>query len=352
MSTFREGYTTGTCAAAAAKAAALLLEKKRAPKSVTVVLPGGDRATLPVLYAKKRQGAAEAAVRKDAGDDPDITNGAVVVAAVSWTDRDDVLFAAGEGVGTVTKPGLSLRPGEPAINPVPRRMIRKALREVTERGVRVTISIPGGKALAAKTFNPRLGIAGGLSIIGTSGRVRPFSCPALRASLLCLLGVAASSGVTAPVFVPGRIGGRAAGRHLRLAEDRIIEVGNEWGFMLDQIKEYGFKRILILGHPGKLAKLAGGEWDTHSARSGSALPRVARLAAAALGRTLPETTTVEGVFSMLDGKDRKRVGDILARRIRAAVRKRLGAGPGLAVVLVDMKGEILGTSGGLKRWES
>lgn len=352
MSALREGYTTGTCAAAAAKAAALLLEKRRAPKTVTVLLPGGDRATLPVLYAKKRQGAAEAAVRKDAGDDPDITHGAVVVATVSWTDRDEVLFAAGEGVGTVTKPGLSLRPGEPAINPVPRRMIREALREVTQRGVCVTISIPGGKALAEKTFNPRLGIAGGLSIIGTSGRVRPFSCPALRASLRCFLAVAASAGVTAPVFVPGRIGERAARRHFRLAEERIIEVGNEWGFMLEEIKQYSLQGLLVLGHPGKLAKLASGEGDTHSARSGSALPRVARLAASVLGRAAPETTTVEGLFSLLGREEKKRLGDSLARRIRAAVRKRTGAGPRLAVVLVDMKGEIIGTSGGLKPWES
>ena len=356
----REGFTTGTCAAAAAKAAALFLAGKGRPESVDVLLPDGERVTLPVLYAKKNGVAAVAAVRKDAGDDPDITDGCTVVASVSWDSGDKgdagddagvVVIEAGEGVGVVTKPGLSVAPGEAAVNPVPRRMIKEALRSVTDRGVRVTLSIPGGEMLAAKTFNPRLGIAGGLSILGTSGRVRPFSCPALRASLQCLLGMTAASGVTAPVFVPGRIGKRAAKRHFRVGCGQVVEVGNEWGFVLDILREHPFSALLILGHPGKLAKLAFGRWDTHSSRSESAAAGVADVAARTLRRTVAGSGTVEGVFSLLEPREREQVGNVLAGMVRRAVGERVGRGVETAVVLVDMKGDIIGMEGDLKPWQ-
>ena len=142
-------------------------------------------------------------------------------------------FVAGEGVGTVTKPGLQVPPGEPAINPVPRQMILAAIRDVTARGVRVEISLPGGREIAAKTFNPRLGIEGGLSILGTTGIVRPYCTRALQDALKCTLDVAAACGVTAPVLVPGNIGASAARRHFSLREEQVIEAGNEWGFVLD-----------------------------------------------------------------------------------------------------------------------
>jgi cobalt-precorrin-5B (C1)-methyltransferase len=352
MKTLRGGFTTGTCAAAAAKAAVLLLLGRRAPRKVEILLPEGERVVLPVLRAKRKKGSAEAAVRKDAGDDPDITNGSAIVASVSWREDGRIVIAAGEGVGIVTKPGLSVAPGEAAVNPVPRRMILEALREVTDRGARVTLSIPGGEALAAKTFNPRLGIKGGLSILGTSGRVRPFSCPALRTSLKCLLDVAVSSGVRAPVFVPGRIGERAARRHFRVGAEQVVEVGNAWGFMLDSARGRGFEGLLVLGHPGKLAKLAAGEWDTHSSRSSSAATRVARLAEELLGRPLAETPTVEGIIAMLDEREWNRLGKVLAAKIRKAVAARSGREMEIAVVLVDMRGEIFGRDGDLKRWLS
>ena len=188
----RSGYTTGTCAAAAAKAAAKVLLGGPAPQAVEVPLPDGTRAVLPALYARRRGGEAEAAVRKDAGGDADATHGSVVTASLTWAQGGDVTFVAGDGVGTVTKPGLSVPPGEPAVNPVPRAMIRAAIREVTELPVRVVLSIPGGKELAQKTFNPRLGVAGGLSILGTTGRVRPYCRTALRDALSCALDVAAA----------------------------------------------------------------------------------------------------------------------------------------------------------------
>ena len=225
---------------------------------VEIPLPGGTRIALPVAYVRPAAGGAEAAVVKDAGDDPDVTNGALVTATVAWTAGDGVEFAAGDGVGTVTKPGLAIPPGEPAINPVPRRMIAEAVREVTPRGVRVTVAIPGGAELARKTFNPRIGVLGGLSILGTTGIVRPFSCSAMRESLRCSLDVAAAAGVRAPVFVPGHIGERAARAHFRVADEQVVEVGNEWGFALDEALRRPFADLLIAGPPGKAGEADGG----------------------------------------------------------------------------------------------
>jgi cobalt-precorrin-5B (C1)-methyltransferase len=350
MSKLRSGFTTGTCAAAAAKAAAMFLFDGTALKAVEITIPEGDRVVMPLLYVRENHGSAEAAVRKDAGDDPDVTNGVTVIASVARIEGDEVVIAAGEGVGTVTKPGLSVPPGEPAINPGPRRMIRDAVREVTDHGIRVTIAIPGGREIAARTFNPRLGIIDGLSILGTSGRVRPFSCSALRTSLKCLLDVAVACGIRAPVFVPGHIGQRAASRNFSLTSGQVIEVSNEWGFMLNCAAGQDFEAIMVLGHPGKLAKLAMGEWDTHSARSKSALPFVSDLAGDILAGRMQEIPTVDGIFSALSIQERKELGDVLAGRVRMAIGERVGSRMETAVVLVNMQGEIIGSDGDLKRW--
>ena len=350
MSKLRSGFTTGTCAAAAAKAAVLALAGKSVVEGIDITLPDGENATLPIAYVRTGKGFAEAAVRKDAGDDPDMTDGVMVIASVTWLEEGGIVFHAGEGVGTVTKPGLQIEAGEPAINPVPRRMVRDAIRAVTDRGVAVTLSIPGGRERAAKTFNPRLGITGGLSILGTSGRVRPFSCPALRASLKCLLDVAAAGGVTAPVFVPGHIGERAAKRHFRVVPGQVVEVSNEWGFMLDCAVAQHFEALMALGHPGKLAKLAMQEWDTHSSRSKSAVPFVSELGECVLGRRPDASATVEGIFSGLPEAEKKSLGDALADRIRHAVERRIGERFAVAVVLVDMQGQWLGSEGDLRPW--
>lgn len=352
MTQLRSGLTTGTCAAAAAKAAVTLLLEEAPQGEVEVALPEGDRVVVPLVYVRGDRTRAEAAVCKDAGDDPDITNGLHVIASVTRIEEDDVMIAAGDGVGTVTKPGLSMAVGEPAINPIPRLMIRKAVREVTDRGIKVTISIPGGREIAEKTFNPRLGIIGGLSILGTSGRVRPFSCPALRTSLKCLLDVAGACGIRAPILVPGHIGRRAVRRHFLVSSGQVIEVSNEWGFMLDYASGQKFEVLMALGHPGKMAKLAMGEWDTHSSRSKSAVPFVYDLALAesVIGRKMKEMPTVEGIFSVLSGPEQKKLGDVLAQRIQKNISMRIGVGLQIAVVLVNMRGDIIGNSGDLTRW--
>jgi cobalt-precorrin-5B (C1)-methyltransferase len=229
-------------------------------------------------------------------------------------------------------------------------MIREAVREVTDLGLRVTISIPGGQALAEKTFNPRLGVKGGLSILGTSGIVRPFSTSAIRDSLVCALRVADASGVTAPVFVPGRIGERAAMRMFNLEEAQLIETGNEWGFILDRAGDYGFGRLLVVGHPGKLAKLPDDQWDTHSSRSRSAAPFVETLALEIIGRPPTSSATVEAIFAELPAEDRERLAVKLAALLGDSIRRRMGSTCEISVVLVNLRGELLGTSGDLSPW--
>lgn len=346
------GYTTGACAAAAAKAALVaLLGGTHPPAEVEIPFPGGERHALPVVFVGRRHQGAEAGVCKDAGDDPDITNGSLVMAFVEWGGQGDVVFAGGEGVGTVTKKGLSVPPGQPAINPGPRKMIRNALRELTDRPLRVTISIAGGRQMAQKTYNPRLGIVNGLSILGTTGRVRPFSCQALKCSLVCELDVARAAGVLAPVLVPGHIGERSARERLTLSAEQVIEVGNQWGFLLERLPSYPFPHTLLWGHPGKLAKLADKQWDTHSSRSRPAVEVVRRLSRAAQALNSAEHTTTEGLFAALDRSERSRLGEMLASDIARAAEEKAAGASMISVVLVNMQGDVLGVHGDLSLWK-
>ncbi len=223
---------------------------------------------------------------------------------------------------------------------------------MTDRGISVIVSVPDGEKLAQKTFNPRLGIVGGISILGTTGRVRPFSCKAIRETIRCVIDVAAAGKVDLPVLVPGHIGMRAARRLFpNIGEERIIEVSNEWGFAIDEIKKHAFRAILILGHPGKLAKVAQGEWDTHSSRSKSALPYVVRTARETTGVLCDGVPTVEGVFAALSGGDKRRLGDHIAGAVREAIGMRLSGLAPVAVVLVDLQQNLLGQEGDTTPWQ-
>lgn len=354
MSELREGYTTGTCAAAAAKAAVQLLADAGAVlKRVKISLPDGDAVWLPLAYARSDGCSATAAVQKDAGDDPDVTHGALIEATVAWLDNANgrIEFCAGEGVGTVTKPGLSVPPGEPAITPAPRRMIQTAVREITSRGVRVEIAIPGGKELARKTFNERLGVVGGLSILGNSGRVRPFSHEAIQATVGCALNVAEASGVRNLVLVPGRIGENAARRHFHLTSGQIIEVSNEWGVALQRAGELNFKSMLMVGHPGKLAKLAAGQFQTHSSRSESPVRYLERFGFEVLNRQPPvQCNTTEELMGLLSADERLFLANALAAEIALAAKVKIGRDLCPAVCLVNLRGDILGGSGDLNPW--
>jgi cobalt-precorrin-5B (C1)-methyltransferase len=351
MSALKEGYTTGACAAAAAKAAVMVLCGEAAPEVVEIPMPDGKRVTFPVQSIQSSENACEVAIRKHAGDDPDITDRLCVAAQVRFTEGHEVTFEAGEGVGVITKPGLSLPPGEPAINPGPRSMIRSAIAEVSGRGVHVRISIPGGNELAGRTFNPRLGIVGGLSILGTTGKERPYSVPALEESLKCALAVAAACGVTAPVLVPGNIGERAARKNFRLGAEQVVQVSNLWGFMLEETARYPFGRVLVLGHPGKLAKLINGEWNTHSGKSGSAVPIVKRLGEKIMGNPIPESQTVEGIFQALPEPECRDLAQALCSRIVSSVAKKLDPKQMAAAAIINMKGDLLGSAGDLSSWQ-
>ncbi|MDR1873492.1 MAG: cobalt-precorrin-5B (C(1))-methyltransferase CbiD [Synergistaceae bacterium] len=267
MTPLREGVSTGSCAAAAAKAAALWLSTGRCPERVEVGTPLGRTLCLDVVpYFPGCCG-----VVKDAGDDPDATNGLTVVVRVDLPDDppddsgDAVEFRAGEGVGVVTLPGLKVPVGEPAINPVPRRMIAEAVREVVgPRAAVVTVSVPGGEEVAKRTFNPRLGVVGGISILGTTGVVRPMDERAIFDSLSLELNTHAAQGKRIVALTFGNTGESALRRAFGLRGRCVLQVGNCVGFVLDEAQRLGFERVLLCGHPGKLLKVAAGSFNTHN----------------------------------------------------------------------------------------
>jgi cobalt-precorrin-5B (C1)-methyltransferase len=270
--TLRPGWTTGTCSAAAAKAAAAALVSGRPQERVEVGLPRtGRRVAFPVARCDLGDGWAEAGVVKDAGDDPDVTHGAHLTARVSLQAEPGIRLEGGEGVGTVTRPGLGLAVGGPAINPVPRRQITAAVGEVVDlsvRGAHVVISVPGGERLARKTTNPRLGIVGGISILGTTGIVRPFSTAAWRVSVEQAVDVIAALGLgTVVLSTGGRTEQAAMQLYPDLDEVCFVEVGDFTGHALRRATAKGLDRCVFVGMAGKLAKLGAGVMMTHWTRS-------------------------------------------------------------------------------------
>jgi len=270
----RTGWTTGTCAAAAAKAAACALVSREPQARVDVKLPGKGRERRVEFDVERCDlGAswAEAVVIKDAGDDPDVTDGAHLTARVSWREERGLVLDRGDGVGIVTKPGLGLPVGGPAINDVPRRMISYSIEEVIdpqERGVRVVISVPGGEEMAEKTTNARLGIDGGISILGTTGIVRPFSTAAWAASVVQAIGVMGAQGHKTFVLSTGGLTEKAAMRLLpELEEVNFVEVGDFTGQAIKMAVENGLERCFFVGMAGKISKLAAGVMMTHWTRS-------------------------------------------------------------------------------------
>ena len=270
----RTGWTTGTCAAAAAKAAARALASGEPQARVDVKVPGKGRQRRVAFDLERCDlgpSWAEAVVIKDAGDDPDVTDGAHLTARVSWREEPGLELERGDGVGLVTRPGLGLPVGGPAINAVPRRMISYSVEEVLdpqERGVRVVISVPGGERMAEKTTNARLGIVGGISILGTTGIVRPFSTAAWAASVVQAIGVMGAQGHKTFVLSTGGLTEKAAMRLLPdLEEVNFIEVGDFTGQAIKKAVENGLERCFFVGMAGKISKLAAGVMMTHWTRS-------------------------------------------------------------------------------------
>ena len=329
----RFGYTTGTCAAAAAKAAAILLLTGDAPGSVPIRTPKGIDLDLPVLEPVRGDGFASCAIRKDSGDDPDVTDGVLVFARAAFDPEPGVRIDGGVGVGRVTKPGLKQKVGEAAINPVPREMIRLAVGEIAEefgctKGLSVVISIPEGVALAEKTFNPRLGIEGGISILGTSGIVEPMSEDALVDSIALEIRQRRALGDTRLVLTPGNYGADFLKERYGIADERIVKCSNYIGDALEAAIGAGFSEVLLCGHIGKFVKLSGGIFNTHS-KHGDHRAELMAAAAAEAGadadtqKAMGDCVTTDEMLRILEEAGvLSGTVDALKRRIDAALSAR------------------------------
>ncbi|HUK61119.1 MAG TPA: cobalt-precorrin-5B (C(1))-methyltransferase [Stellaceae bacterium] len=348
----RRGWSTGACAAAAARAAFEALVSGQFPDPVTIALPGGERPRFALAVKERRNGMARAGIIKDAGDDPDVTHGATVIAEVTRASRGaGVVFHAGEGVGTVTLPGLPLAVGEPAINPGPRAIIAAALGEVEPApDVEVTLSIPGGATLAARTMNARLGIIGGLSILGTTGIVVPYSCSAWIASIERGIDVARAAGVTHIAAATGRTSEAAVQRLHGLAELALIDMGDFAGGVLKYLRRHPVPRLTLAGGIAKMTKLAEGHLDLHSARSRIGGTEIARrLARIGVPETVvaadDEGASVGAAMAALEAPLAEAFAASVAADARQVALDRLGPGIAVDVVLFDRAGKLLAHAG-------
>lgn len=349
----RRGWTTGACATAAAKAAFAALLTGEFPDPVEVTLPRGERPSFALAMTRRDNDSTSAGVIKDAGDDPDVTHGALVVATVRLgAPGSGVTFRAGQGVGTVTRPGLPMPPGEPAINPVPRRMMRDAIAEVAAAAGRaadadVEIAIPGGERLAAKTLNGRLGIVGGLSILGTTGIVVPYSCSAWIHSIHRGVDVARAAGLTHIAGSTGAASETAVQKLHALPEIALIDMGDFVGGMLKYVRAHPLPRVTIAGGVGKMSKLAQGLTDLHSKRGAvdrAALARLAQAAggSAALCARIVAANNAAEAFALAQAEGIA-LGDEVARAAKAtAARIVAGRGVAIEVAVFDRDGNLVG----------
>lgn len=263
---WKMGYTTGSCAAGAAKAACLRLKDEQLKSTVEIPLPSGERLNLPLKWVEKESSWGKAGIIKDAGDDPDVTHGLEIQAKVRiLANQGEISIHGGKGVGIVTKKGLQVPVGESAINPVPQLMIRNAVREVFPgEEIEVVIEVPEGERTAQQTLNPRLGIVGGISILGTTGIVRPMSEDAFKNSILPELDQAIAYGHQTIILTPGHYGFRTATEKLKIPAEAIVQMSNFVGFILEEAAYRKIENVILLGHIGKLIKVAGGIFHTHN----------------------------------------------------------------------------------------
>ncbi|MHA6531520.1 cobalt-precorrin-5B (C(1))-methyltransferase [Paenibacillus sp. BAC0078] len=350
----RRGYTTGACAAAAAKGAALLLITGEFPQTVDIDLPAGFRHTFG-LTGWQRHGDASAvcATVKDAGDDPDATHQARIEAAVSWRDAPGVEIDGGKGVGRVTKPGLPVAVGEAAINPVPRRMIQEAVSEVLEehgaaRGLRVVISVPEGEAIALKTLNPRLGVLGGISILGTRGVVTPFSTEAYKASVVQAISVAAAMGNKQIILTTGGSSEKyAQAMFAGLPEEAFIQMGEYVGFSLEHAKAHGITKVTLVGMAGKYSKVAQGAMLIHSKNASVDFGFLARIAAESgagekLVQEIAAANTASQVVDLMTEAGNDGFFEQLCVHACRQCLEHMNGNMTVEMVLITMKGRVLG----------
>ena len=343
MKELREGFTTGSCAAACALASCLWREEGECPPRVSITVPEG-RQYAPQIHPL---GLYRCAVYKDAGDDPDITGGCEVWAEVIPGPGDGpVVFRAGEGVGVITLPGLKLPVGEAAINPVPRRMIRDAVRSVYGcRSAEVIVGITGGRELAEKTFNPRLGVEGGLSVLGTTGIVRPMSEEAFTETIRTEMRQRRTMGQSRAALVFGSQGEKAL---LAVRPDAAcIQIGNYVGMALDCAAELGFERVLLAGQPGKMVKVSGGCMQTHSrfgdGRREALCAHLALMGApSGLLKTVMEAVTLDGLIPAVREAGYEGVWERLCAAASRYASARTGGAVRIDILMMDGQGSILG----------
>jgi cobalt-precorrin-5B (C1)-methyltransferase len=352
----RRGWTTGACATAAARAAFAALLTGRFPDPVTIRLPRGEGPSFGLALAELRDGVARAGIVKDAGDDPDVTQGALIIAELAWAaPGSGIGFRAGEGIGTVTRPGLPLGVGEPAINPAPRAMIREALADVAEANgspppdVTVTIAIPGGELLAQRTMNARLGIVGGLSVLGTTGIVVPYSCSSWIHAIHRGIDVARAAGLNHIAAATGTTSERAVQRFYDLPDHALIDMGDFVGGTLKYLRRRPVARLTLAGGFAKLAKLACGHLDLHSSRSrvdGAALARL--LAAVGADRAVVEAAAnSDSAAEILGvaGDQGSALAEAVARQAREVALATLCGATAVEVGVVDRAGKFLALVG-------
>lgn len=353
----RTGYTTGSCAAAAAKAAAQMLLSGEEIRQVALMTPKKICLYLDVERITRGKDVVSCAVRKDSGDDPDVTNGVYVYAEVRKTVEPGVVLDGGEGVGRVTKKGLEQKVGEAAINKVPRQMIREAVLEQKERyaydgGFSVVISIPEGKELAAKTFNPRLGIEGGISVLGTSGIVEPMSEKALTDTIYLEMKMLKENGADWCYVVPGNYGSDFLQETLGYDGNLAVKCSNYIGDVIDDAVNLQMKGILFIGHIGKLVKVAAGIMNTHSRQADGRMEVLASHAACVgvgqeiIQRIMDSITTTEALELLKEENLLETVMESVMRRIAFHLKQRAGGKLMIGAIVFSLEEGILGKTAG------
>lgn len=347
----REGVSTGSCMTAGAVASAIWQTTGKCPEVTAIEAPIGRTLYVETVPVEENT----CMVIKDAGDDPDVTGGCQVITKVEiFPENGPITFLGGEGIGTVTQDGLKISKGNPAINPVPRQMTEQHLRNIIgEKAARVTVSIPGGEELAKKTFNPRLGIVGGLSILGTTGIVRPMSEEAMKDSLLAELTMYKKQGFDSIVFVLGATGEQALKDYYG-EFGCVLQVSNYIGDMLDEACEMGFTRILIGGFVGKLVKVAGGTMNTHSHISDGRLETICTHAALAGAdretlRRILDCVTTRKAIEILEEKNLMEIWKPMADRAADFCIKRTRNLSEVAIVFLDNQHKIMAESRNIQK---
>ena len=358
-SELRTGFTTGACAAAAAKAATLALTSGVVTE-VTLRASTGEQIKIPIEKCEVMgRTTARASVLKDSGDDAkyDVTHGIEIIADVSLRNGTGVKVRGGDGIGVVTRPGLPVAIGEPAINPAPQKMIIESVQEIlpSDMEAEIVISIPDGKKLANKTYNPRLGIVGGISLLGTTGIVRPRSLSAFIATIATEIDVAIAEGHSRLILVPGSIGASIAKRLLENSADEIIQTGDFIGYMIKRAADKGAKEIIILGHAGKVVKLAAGIFNTNY-RSGDARREVVAAYAALAGaprmviEMIMEANTTDEMADVLARYElAEETFNLIAESAKDRVIQKADGKVKVNILIVSHDGRVLGSDSEARR---